>query len=143
MTKSNSEQEVRILRGRLNGAQKNRLRKLFDMMYRPGELAEEIGFDVRLVYQVYVPNGCPHERDKKNHIWINGKAFQAWIESTYIKRRLNPDQGYCRTCDKGVKLVNPVLKTTKLGDTDYIIGDCPYCGRRGIPRIVRNRRGQH
>jgi len=135
-------EETRLLRGRLNGAQKNRLRKLFDMMYRPRELAEEIGFDIRLVYQVYVPNGCPHERDQKQHIWINGKEFRAWIEITYKKRRLNPDQGFCRTCDKGVKLVNPVLKTTKLGDTDYLIGDCPYCGRSGIPRIVENRRGQ-
>jgi len=137
-----SNQEVRLLQGRLNGAQKNRLRKLFDMMYRPSELAEEIGFNKQFIYQVYVPNGCPHERDQNNHIWINGKEFRAWIERTYKKRRLNPDQGYCRTCDKGVKLVNPVLKTTKLGDTDYLVGNCPYCGRTGIPRIVANRRGQ-
>jgi hypothetical protein len=142
MTTIKPDDEIRLLRGRLNGAQRNRLRKLLNMMYRPSELAEEIGFDVRQVYRVYIPNSCPHERDQRRHIWINGKEFRAWIESTYKKRKLKPDQGYCRTCDKGVKLTNLELKTTKNGDTDYLIGNCPYCGRR-VPRIVENRRGQH
>ena len=31
------------LRGRLSGQEKTRLQNLFDMMYRPSELAEEIG----------------------------------------------------------------------------------------------------
>ncbi|MBD3251327.1 hypothetical protein GF380_02615 [Candidatus Uhrbacteria bacterium] len=136
-----TKEEVRLLRGRLDGSQKNRMRKLFDMMYRPSELAKEIGFNKRLVYEVYVPNGCPHERDDRRHIWINGKKFRAWIESTYKKLKLKSDQGYCRTCDKAVKLVDAELKTTKNGDTDYLLGDCPYCGRT-IPRIVANRRGQ-
>lgn len=135
------DNEVRLLRGRLDGAQKNRMRKLFDMMYRPSELAEEIGFNVRQVYRVYIPNGLPHERDDRRHIWINGFEFKQWIEDTYKKTRLKPDQGYCRTCNKAVKLVNAEIKTTKTGDTDYLLGVCPYCGRR-IPRIITNRRGQ-
>ena len=134
--------EVRLLRGKLNGAQKNRMRKLFDMMYRPSELAEEIGFDVRQVYRVYIPNGLPHERDNRRQIWINGLAFKSWIEDTYKKVRLKPDQGYCRKCNKAVKLVNTELKTTKSGDTDYLLGECLYCGRR-IPRFVANRRGHN
>ena len=32
-----------ILKGRLDGRQRNRLKGLFDMMYTPRELAEEIG----------------------------------------------------------------------------------------------------
>ncbi|MCB2210336.1 hypothetical protein KQH62_05520 [bacterium] len=133
--------DVRLLRGRLSGAQKNRLRKLFDMMYRPSELAEEIGFDVRQIYLVYIPNGLPHERDDRRHIWINGLAFKSWIEEKYKKVRLKPGQGYCRKCNKAVKLIKAEIKTTKSGDTDYLLGECPYCGRR-IPRIVTNRRGQ-
>ena len=133
--------EVRLLQGKLNGAQKNRMRKLFDMMYRPSELAEEIGFDVRQIYRVYIPNGLPHERDDQRHIWINGLAFKNWIDDTYKKVRLKPDQGYCRKCNKAVKLVSTEIKTTKSGDTDYLLGECPYCGRR-IPRIIENRRGQ-
>ncbi|MBG0786148.1 MAG: hypothetical protein H0S79_13715 [Anaerolineaceae bacterium] len=135
-------QEVSLQKGRLDGAQKNRLRKLFDMMYSPKELSDEIGFNVRQIYQVYVPNGCPHERDERRHIWINGVAFKNWIEQTYKKIRLKPGQGYCRKCNKAVSLINTELKTTKLGDTDYLLGECPYCGRR-IPRIVENRRGQN
>lgn len=133
-------QEVNLQRGRLDGAQKNRLRKLFDMLYKPKELADEIGFNVRQIYRVYIPNGCPHQRDERRHIWINGIEFRNWIEKTYKKIRLKPDQGYCRKCNKAVTLKNPILKTTKLGDTDYLLGECPYCGRR-IPRIVENRRG--
>ena len=136
-----TQKEVRLLRGRLNGAQKNRLRNLFDMIYKPKELADEIGFNVRQVYRVYIPNGCPHERDEWRHIWINGLEFKNWIESTYKKIRLKKDQGYCKSCDKAVKLINTELKTTKLCDTDYLLGNCPYCGRK-IPRIVENRRGK-
>ena len=136
-----TQKEVRLLRGRLNGAQKNRLRNLFDMMYKPKELADEIGFNVRQVYRVYILYGCPHERDEWRHICINGLEFKNWIESTYKKIRLKKDQGYCKSCDKAVKLINTELKTTKLGDTDYLLGNCPYCGRK-IPRIVENRRGK-
>ena len=136
----NVNQEVNLQRGRLSGAQKNRLRKLFNMLYKPKELANEIGFNVRQVYRVYIPNGCPHQRDDQRHIWINGIEFRNWIEKTYKKTNLKPDQGYCRKCNKAVTLKNPILMTTKLGDTDYLLGECPYCGRR-IPRIVENRRG--
>ena len=71
---SGDNQEIRLLQGRLNGAQ-NRNRKLLDMLYTPKELANEIGINVRQVYKVYIPAGCPHERDEHRHIWINGKAF--------------------------------------------------------------------
>jgi len=67
------EQEEIILAGRLNGIQRNRLKRLLDMMYKPSELAEEVGFSLQQVYRVYVPGGCPVERDSRNHIWINGK----------------------------------------------------------------------
>lgn len=71
------------MRGRLKGFQRMRLRKLLDMMYLPSELAEEIGFHVQQVYRVYVPLGCPHDRDAKNHLWINGKAFAEWYGEKY------------------------------------------------------------
>ncbi len=134
-------EEIRLLRGRLNGAQKNRLRRLLDMMYRPSEIAEIIGFNRRQFYNVYFPEGCPHERDDRRHYWINGTAFREWIEKTYKKVKLKEGQGYCRTCNKAVKLKDPILKTTKNGDTDYLLGNCHYCGR-SIPRIVANRKGQ-
>jgi hypothetical protein len=47
-----------ILKGRLDGKQRNRLKGLFDMLYTPKELAEEICIDIHQVYYVYVPLGC-------------------------------------------------------------------------------------
>lgn len=70
------------LKGRLKGCQRMRLIKLFDMLYKPSELAEEVGFTRRQVYRVYIPAGCPHKRDEHKHIWINGKAFREWYEET-------------------------------------------------------------
>jgi len=70
------------LKGRLNGSQRMRLIKLLDMLYKPSELAEEVGFTRRQVYRVYIPSGCPHTRDEKRYIWINGKAFREWYEET-------------------------------------------------------------
>ena len=43
-----------ILKGRLDIIQRNRLKSLFDMMYSPKELAEEIGIHLDQIYMVYV-----------------------------------------------------------------------------------------
>ena len=77
-----TDQDVILLRGRLNGQQRLRLKTLLNMMYKPSELAEEIGFNQNQVYMVYIPAGCPHERDEKGHIWINGKLFARCISTT-------------------------------------------------------------
>ena len=72
------DQSIVLLKGRLNAQQRTRLTKLLDMMYTPSELAEEVGFYVRQVYRVYIPAGCPQERDQHKRVWINGKAFKEW-----------------------------------------------------------------
>jgi hypothetical protein len=59
-----------------------------NMMYSPSELADEIGFDRRKVYRIYIQLGCPHEKDNRNHIWINGVDFRNWILDIYRKREL-------------------------------------------------------
>ena len=141
METNNQEFEL-LYRGRLTAPQKNRMRKLWDMLYSPKELAEEIGINRRQFYFVYIPAGCPHEKDEKGYLWINGKAFREWFKETFKKRKLGKNQGYCRTCHKGVVLVNPGMHTTKDGYTDYLLGDCPYCGR-SVPRIIGKRRGEN
>ena len=128
-----SDNTVMVLRGRLNGAQRNRLKSLLDMLYRPSELAEEIGFNQNQVYRVYVDLGCPHERDIHNHIWINGVLFRDWYKREYKKSTLKSGQAFCKTCAKAVKMRNPVLNETKDGLV-YFLCECPYCGRR-IGRI--------
>ena len=124
-----------ILKGRLRGYQRMRMYKLLDMLYTPKELSEQIGFTQRQVYRVYIPAGCPHERDDKRHIWINGQEFRKWFDVIYAKRNLEADEIFCLTCRRAVKKVNPQRK-----EKDGLIYDlcaCPKCGRV-LARIVDN-----
>lgn len=125
------------LKGRLNGTQRNRLKSLLNMMYKPSELGEEVGFSANQVYMVYVPLGCPHERDEFNHIWINGREFREWYFDNYQKAKLGKNEGFCLTCKQAVKLVNP-KKRTKQG-LSYLVAECPDCGRT-LARILDQKR---
>lgn len=136
MAESDSQAEI-LLRGRLNAQHKHRLASLLDMMYKPSELAEEVGFTVRQVYRVYVPVGCPHERDQSGRLWINGKAFREWALEVYKKRDLAADETYCLGCRSVVKIANPVQK--EKARLVYLLGECPDCGRT-VARIVTKRR---
>jgi DNA-directed RNA polymerase subunit RPC12/RpoP len=124
---SGIEQAEIMLAGRLDGKQCNRVKRLLDMMYKPSELAEEVGFGVNQVYMVYVPAGCPHQLDAKNHIWINGKAFREWVEEVYKKRSLEPDEMFCLTCKRPVKMIEPERK--QKDGLVYYVSKCPNCGR--------------
>lgn len=130
---------ITILRGRLNGAQRNRLRSLLDMLYRPSELAKEVGFNKQQVYQAYIPLGCPHRKDKKGHIWINGQHFREWYEETYRKTKLKNNEAYCLTCLQAVEIVNPTHY--KKGGMTYLLCDCPQCGRK-LARILTMETGE-
>ncbi len=126
-----------ILKGRLDGKQKNKLKSLFDMMYSPRELANEIGVHIDQIYAVYIPLGCPHERDKQKHISINGKVFADWYSNLYTKTKLAQDEAFCLTCKKGVKIINPTTKTKD--DLTYLLSNCPNCGRV-LPKIIEKKR---
>lgn len=127
-----SQDEI-SLKGRLNGQQRTRLGKLLDMMYKPSELAEEIGFTRRQVYRVYIPAGCPHEKDENGRLWINGKSFREWVEENYKKRKLARNEAFCLTCKKPVKMIKPIEKQE--GRLIYWLCDCPECGRK-LARII-------
>jgi hypothetical protein len=122
-----------ILAGRLDGVQRNKLKSLFDMLYTPKELASEIGINVNQIYSVYIPLGCPTERDNARHIFINGRDFSTWYLSFYVKLRLGKDETFCKTCKGAVKIFQPVQKV-KDGLT-YVLSVCPSCGR-GLTKII-------
>jgi hypothetical protein len=128
-----------ILKGRLDGRQRNRLKGLFDMMYTPRELAEEIGINKDKIYMVYVPLGCPHERDFLKHILINGKEFAEWYVQTYTKIRLASGETFCKTCKKPVKIYNP--KNKRKNGVYYILSTCPHCQRK-LTKITGNTKGK-
>lgn len=116
------------LRGRLSGQQKTRLQNLFDMMYKPSEIAEEIGIEKRQIYRVYIPLGLPVERDSRNHVWINGLVFKDWILKYYIKVKLKENEAFCLTCKRAVEIIEPIHN--EIHSLFYITSDCPLCGRK-------------
>ena len=119
-----SEAPEVLLRGRLKGGQRHRLSRLLNMLYRPSELAEELGINVRQVYRVYIPGGCPHERDSRRHIWINGAAFRNWYDEIYKKRRMARDEAFCLTCKRPVKMANKTLH--EKDGLEYWVLQLPY-----------------
>ena len=127
----------KVLRRRLSREQKARLARLLDMMYTPVSLAKEVGLNVRQVYRVYIPLGCPHERDENNRIWIHGTSFREWATAIYEKRKLAKDEAFCLTCRQAVLVTEPVLRQKE--ELTYLECDCPRCGRR-LARIVTSQR---
>jgi len=74
----NKNDEI-LLKGRLNGSQRNKAKGLLDMMYTPRELSEEIGVSLQQVYRVYIPLGCPLTKNNRGHYLINGRDFKTWV----------------------------------------------------------------
>ena len=107
------------------------------MMYSPRELADEIGVHIDQIYAVYIPLGCPHERDKQKHIAINGKVFAEWYYKVYPKIKLAHDEAFCLTCKMGVKIIKP--KQITKNDITYLLSKCPNCGRK-LPKKKKKKR---
>ncbi len=117
-----------FLKGRLNGSQRNKVKGLLNMLYSPRELAEEIGIEKDQVYRVYIPEGCPHVKDKMNHILINGISFKDWYQEKYAKKPLEKNQAYCVSCKRVIEMHNPEI--VKKGNLIFYLSVCPNCGKR-------------
>jgi hypothetical protein len=109
---------------------------LLPMLYKPSELARDLGIPVSTLRD-WVQGGVPHQRDGRGHIWINGVEFAQWVEIQRGLRRgptLGKDEAYCFCCRQAVKLVEP----TSVVDGKRILlqASCPQCGSRinkGVP----------
>jgi len=109
-----------------------RLGRFLDMLYRPAEVAEEIGVTPDTIYRSYMPAGMPCIRDDKGNIWIHGPAFVGWAKQTVTRRAaervgLDAGQAWCLRCNHPVKLVNPTVKVLNR----YLAleqAKCPECG---------------
>lgn len=105
------------------------------MLYKPGEIAEEIGVSPDTIYRSYLPAGAPHDRDPKGNIWIHGPAFRAWVLETIGTKRAAPkhpmreDEAWCMRCNGVVTIANP--KPKKLNRyADLLQGKCAVCGTK-------------
>ena len=109
-----------------------RLGRLLNMMYKPSEIAEEIGVTTETVYRSYLPGGAPFERDKAGNIWLHGTSFAAWVLSVNGKRKLGAleaGQAWCLRCRKAVPLVRPRMRF----EGRYVKifqGKCETCGAK-------------
>lgn len=126
--------------GKLRGNQKRKLTKLLYMDYRPNELAKELNIDVRWIYQIYLPLGCPCRRDNQRHVWIVGTEFREWYIKTYKTQKLAENEGYCVSCKKAVSIINPTVNT-KNGVT-YLQSKCPKCKNK-VAKIIPTKEINH
>jgi hypothetical protein len=137
MDTQNSSSKKPTRRGRLHNNQLRQLYCLLDMLYTPSELASAVGFARRQVYRVYVPLGCPHERDVTGHVFINGQSFHRWYRETYKKLQLAPNEAYCVSCKVAVPMHNPIVETR--GTYKYYKSSCLTC-QRMVTRAITNKR---
>lgn len=110
-----------------------KLGRLMNMMYKPSEIAEEIGVTNDTVYRSYLPAGLPHTRDAQGRIWIHGLAFVAWARETISKRKKKrhglPDgSAWCLKCGRAVEMLNPKLKEVNRY-LQLLQATCPNCGK--------------
>lgn len=113
---------------RISHAQAVKLSRLLPMEYRPTELAREIGCHRSTIYESYVPNGCPHRRDRNGHLWIVGTEFAAWARATIQRRKLemSPGQAFCMKCKSVVDMQGPITETVAKSSL-LLHGTCPQC----------------
>ena len=102
---------------------------LLPMLYKPSELSEELDIPVSTLKD-WLRADAPHQRDDRNHIWINGGAFASWVEEKRKKknthRPLRDNEGFCLGCNSIVALDSITVEHIK-GKLIHIRGICPKC----------------
>jgi len=78
---------------------------LLPMLFKPAELAEELGIPARTLSD-WLKIGIPHQRDQRNHIWIKGQEFITWAKGNQsqksVRQKLNDNEGRCFRCKRVV-----------------------------------------
>jgi hypothetical protein len=110
-----------------------KLGRLLDMLYKPSEIAAEIGVAVDTIHRSYLPAGLPHTRDGKGRIWIHGPAFVAWARQTVSQKKskrvpLPEGQAWCLVCKGPVALIDPEIKPVNRY-LELLQAKCSTCGK--------------
>lgn len=101
---------------------------LLPMLYKPAELAAELGIPVRTLGD-WIKMNIPHLRDTRNHIWIHGNEFINWVSQQMKKpahQKLKDGEGYCFSCGRIVEMKDCQVNVRK-GNLVNISGACPIC----------------
>ena len=113
----------------LNRAQKSKIRALLNMEYSPAELANEIGCHRDPIYRRFIPAGCPHHRDSRNHILINGVALARWYQENRPSAvHLATGEAWCCRCNAPVTMQPPFSVKPTNRYLELVSGTCPICG---------------
>jgi hypothetical protein len=109
-----------------------KLSRLLDMMYKPSEIADEIGVNVDTVYRSYIPAGLPITQDETGNYWIHGLTFAAWARETITQKKAKrgglPDgYAWCLRCNSAVPMETPRVRSINRY-LELIQGTCPSCG---------------
>lgn len=114
---------------RLSREQKLRLRALMDMEYTPQQLADAIGCCCDTIYRRFIPAGCPHRRDSKNHILINGVALARWYQENRPPTvHLATGEAWCCRCNAPVTMQPPFSVKPTNRYLELVSGTCPTYG---------------
>ena len=116
-----------------------KLSRLMDMLYKPSEIAEEIGVSVDTVYRSYLPAGLPY-LEQDGQFWIHGPAFIAWARGTISQRKnkrkgMDEDHAWCMKCNRPVMMNRP----RAVYQNHYmriLQSACPHCGCK-VNRAVK------
>lgn len=110
-----------------------KLGRLLNMLYKPHELAEELGLSTETIYRSYIQAGMPHTRDANGNIWIHGPEFVAWAKETVAKKKSKraglPDgHAWCMKCNQPVLMSNPSVAYSNRY-MELLQDNCPSCGK--------------
>lgn len=107
--------------------------RLLNMLYKPSEIAEELGVTTDTVLRSYIPAGLPCTKDDTRHLWIHGLTCAAWVRDMARQRRANrpkmpPGFGWCMKCNKAVEMP-AALVTVRPATRHFEImqAPCPHC----------------
>ena len=113
----------------------NRSKRLLPMLYTVNELANELRISDRTIRD-WLPQGLPHEKDSRGHVWINGEHFAGWAKTVRAgaqRPQMKNNEMYCLRCRRAVTVTETVETTA--GNQRIRKGGCPICGNtvtRGI-----------
>lgn len=102
---------------------------LLPMDYTVREIIEELGVPDSTLRD-WLKLGAPYHKDRRNHIWINGKDFAKWVidqKKPISTRKLGNNEAYCLHCRVITPLIKPETREIK-GKLIHIKGKCVYCG---------------
>jgi len=115
---------------RIGVGQRLKLSRLLDMEYKPSEIADIVGINVKTIYRSYIPMGLPIRRDSSGNIWIHGCTYRDWVleifnKSERPKRPMSDDEFYCARCRNRVHVEN----ITQVWEPRFHLrASCVICG---------------